>query len=183
MIMLSGVLLHVKQEELIASKVQEAIGVTYSQQHIEMSNKRSGKTRKIKYIVIHNTANSQSTAQNEVDYLSNSNNTSSTAFHIAVDDHEIIEAIPPTEIAYHAGDGNGEGNHYGVGIEICESGDFNKAKSNAAQMVAYLMKIYGIPLSRVKTHHDFSGKDCPRLMLDHWDTFLEEVKTAYKALD
>ncbi len=179
--MTSGVVLHLRsQPELVASKVQEAIGVPYSQQPLAIGGKRTGKTRPIKYIVIHNTANSESTAQNEVDYLSNANNTSSTAFHMAVDDHEIIEVIPPTEIAYHAGDGNGAGNHYGIGIEICESGDFEKAKANAAKLVAYLMKTYNISLSAVKTHHDFSGKQCPRLMLENWDGFLEEVKEEYK---
>lgn len=180
--MLSGFLLQYRQVELVASKVQEAIGVPYSQQAIGIGNKRTGKSRTIKYIVIHNTANSESTAQNEVDYLSNPNNTSSTAFHIAVDDKEMIEAIPPTEIAYHAGDGNGEGNRYGIGIEICESGDVKRAESHAAKLVAYLMKTYGIPLSHVKTHQDFSGKVCPRLMLDHWETFLKEVETEYRLL-
>lgn len=183
MVMVSGILMPIKQVRLVASKVQAAIEVPYSQQHIALGSKRSGRHRSIQYIVIHNTANSQSTAQNEVDYLSNVNNTSSTAFHMAVDDEEIIEVISPTEIAYHAGDGNGDGNHYGIGIEICESGDFTKATVNAAKLVAYLMKTYDIPLNHVKTHHDFSGKNCPRLMLEDWDSFLEEVKDAYEALD
>lgn len=179
-IILSGFLFRFKQIPLVASEVQEAIGVPFREAFIPISNKRPGRTRKIKYIVIHNTANKDSTAQNEVDYLTNVKNTSSTSFHIAVDDHEIIEAIPVTEIAYHAGDRNG--NQYGIGIEICESGDFTQAENHAAKLTAYLMKYYGIPLSHVKTHRDFSGKICPRLMIDHWQAFLKSVETEYKKL-
>lgn len=180
MIMLGGFLFRVKQLPLKADEVQAALDIPFKEQLIPISNKRPGKTRKIKYIVIHNTANSQSTAQNEVDYLNNRGNTSSTSFHLAVDDHEIVEAIPPTEIAFHAG--TYEGNQYGIGIEICESGDFQQAEANAAKLTAYLMKQYNVSLSAIKTHHDFSGKDCPRLILDHWDTYLEEVKAAYNEM-
>jgi len=180
MVMLGGFIGHVKQLPLVESEVRAAIGTPYSQQYIELSKKRPGRKRTIKYIVIHNTANSTSTAQNEVDYLSNPNNTSSTSFHLAVDEHEIIEAIPVTEVAYHAGDR--VGNQYGIGIEICESGDFQQTKAHAAKLVAYLMKCYDIPLSNVKAHKDFSGKDCPRLMLDNWDAFLEQIQEAYQNL-
>ena len=165
---------------LVPEDVTAAIGVTYEVQDIRISNKRPNQKRKIKYIVIHNTANSQSTAQNEVDYLSNANNTSSTSFHIAVDDCQIIEAIPPTEVAFHAG--TKEGNQYGIGIEICESGNYEKAEENAAKLVAYLMQYYNIPLEDVKTHQDFSGKPCPRLILGHWIHFKEKIENNYEAL-
>lgn len=180
MIMMGGFLLRVKQTPVVSDHIQAAIQVPFKEQLIPISNKRPGKTRKIKYIVIHNTANKQSSAQNEVDYLTNRGNTSSTSFHMAVDDHEIVEAIPVTEMAFHAG--TNEGNQYGIGIEICESGNFEKAEANAAKLTAYLMKQYNVPLSGVKTHHDFSGKDCPRLILDHWSKFLEEVQAEYKKL-
>ena len=179
-VMLGGFLLRARQTPLDATKVEAAIGVPYSQQPIGVSRKRPGVKRQIQYIVIHNTANSSSTAQNEVDYLSNPNNTSSTSFHIAVDDHQIIEAIPVNEIAFHAGDRTG--NRYGIGIEICESGDFAKAKAHAAKLTAYLMKTYNLPIEQVKTHYDFSGKACPRLLLDDWDTFIKQVEEAYRAL-
>ena len=170
----------VKPMPLVAEEVTAAIGVPYWQKDIRISNKRPNQKRKIKYIVIHNTANSQSTAQNEVDYLSSANNTSSTSFHIAVDDHEIIEAIPPTEIAFHAG--TKEGNQYGIGIEICESGDYEKAEGNAAKLVAYLMKYYNISIDNVKTHQDFSGKACPRLILSHWGHFKEKIEADYERI-
>lgn len=175
----SGFLVRVKQKPIGPEEVEEAVGVQYIADHIPVSNKRPGIKRQIKYIVIHNTANEESTARNERDYLTNPNNTSSTSFNIVVDDKEIIEAIPVNEIAFHAGDS--EGNQKGIGIELCESGDFEKTKANAAKLVAYLMKSYNISLSEVRTHHDFSGKDCPRKMLGNWEDFLESVKVAYES--
>lgn len=177
----SGFLLRAKQKSIVAEEVEAAIGIHYTQDHIPVSNKRPGIKRQIKYIVIHNTANEESTARNERDYLTNPNNTSSTSFNIVVDDREIIEAIPVNEMAFHAGDG--EGNQKGIGIELCESGDFEKTKANAAKLVAYLMKSYNVSLSEVRTHHDFSGKDCPRKMLGNWEDFLESVKVAYDTME
>ena len=177
----SGFLVRAKQKPIEPEEVEAAVGVQYTADYIPVSNKRPGIKRQIKYIVIHNTANEESTARNERDYLTNPNNTSSTSFNIVVDDREIIEAIPVNEIAFHAGDG--EGNQKGIGIELCESGDFEKTKANAAKLVAYLMKSYNISLSEVRTHHDFSGKDCPREMLGNWEDFLESVKVAYESLD
>ena len=181
LIAVSGFLFRAKQLPVVAEEIEAAIGVNYTIDPIPVSNKRPGAKRHIKYIVIHNTANEESTARNERDYLTNPNNTSSTSFNIVVDDKEMIEAIPVNEIAFHAGDS--EGNQKGIGIEICESGDFEKTKANAAKLVAYLMKTYNISLSEVRTHYDFSGKDCPRKMLGNWEDFLELVKTAYIMLD
>lgn len=161
--------------------VQGAIKIPYKIDTIPESNKRPGITRRIKSIIVHNTANPNSTAQNERDYLVNPSNTSSTSFHIAVDDHEIIEAIPVNEIAFHAL--NSECNKEGIGIEICESGDYEKAEQNGVWIIAYLMHKYDIPLSEVKTHKDCSGKECPRLILDHWGHFLMRVNDAYKELE
>lgn len=163
-----------KPKPLTQEEVQKATGIPFTIDTIPASGKRPMKERKIKYIVIHNTANKASTARNERDYLSNETNTASTSWHIVVDDKEMIEAVPVTEIAYHAGDT--EGNEYGIGIEICESGNYPKAEENAAKLVAYLMKRYHIPLSRVTTHQHFSGKACPRLMLGHWEDFLSKVE-------
>lgn len=180
LIVVSGFLLRARPQPLLAEKVEQAIGVNYIVDNIPKSKKRIGMTRQIKYIVVHNTANESSTAQNERDYLVNPNNVSSTSFHIAVDENQIVEAIPTNEIAFHAG--SSEGNRYGIGIEICESGDFQKTKADAARLVAYLMKTYNLSISQVKTHHDFSGKDCPRKMLGDWNSFLKQVEAAYEKL-
>lgn len=178
---LSDVILKMHTKPMNMEQLKQTVGIAYTVDYIPISNKRPGIKRPIQYIVVHNTGNPTSTARNERDYLTNPTNTSSTSFHIAVDENEIIEAIPLEEIAFHAGDS--EGNRKGIGIELCESGDFEKTKANAAKLIAYLMKHYNIPLSNVKTHHDFSGKQCPRKMLGNWDEFLESVQKAYEALE
>jgi N-acetylmuramoyl-L-alanine amidase len=172
----SVMVLRVRPKPLVQEEVQKAIGIPYTIDSIPESNKRPLKHRRIKYIVVHNTANPLSTARNERDYLVNPINTASTSFHIAVDDKEMIEAIPVTEIAYHAG--ADEGNEYGIGIEICESGNYKQAEENAIKLIAYLMKEYKIPLSKVTTHQHFTGKPCPRLIIDRWDEFLDKVQNA-----
>lgn len=181
LLVFSVMLLRPKPKPIVPEEVQEAIGISYTIVTIPESSKRPITHRKIKYIVIHNTANPLSTARNERDYLTNITNTSNTSWHIVVDDQEIIEAIPPYEIANHAG--TGEGNEYGIGIEICESGDYQKAEENAIKLTAYLMKYYKIPLSRVTTHQHFSGKPCPRLIIEHWDEFLDKVKESYQIVN
>lgn len=168
------------QKPLEEEVVSEALGIPYIVDTLPISNKRPGIKRKIKYIVVHNTANENSSAQNERDYLSNHMNTASTSWNIVVDDKEIIEAVPVTEVAFHAGDGIG--NQYGIGIEICESGDMKKTEAHAIKLIAYLMKTYNIPIENVKTHKDFSGKECPRQILGHWETFKEQVEEAYTKL-
>ena len=68
------------------------------------------------YVVIHNTANN-ATAQNEIAYMKR--NRKEVSFHYAVDHKEIVQAIPESRNAWHAGDGgNGKGNRYGIAIEI-----------------------------------------------------------------
>ena len=180
LIMGMGILWPTPQHPLEAKKVEAALGIPYEIDTIPESNKRPGTKRRIKSIVVHNTANPNSTAQNERDYLVNPGNTSSTSFHMVVDANGIIEAIPVTEVAFHAG--SSKDNREGIGIEICESGNYEQAEENAVQMIAYLMQTYNIPLSQVKTHEDCSGKACPRLILGHWEHFLERVDQAYKAL-
>jgi len=181
MIVVCGFLLRAKQEPLTSEEVTKALQIPYQVENVpSKTKKRPGIERQIKYIVIHNTANTESSAQNERDYLVNENNTTSTSFNIVVDDHEIIEAIPVTEVAFHAG--TWEGNQKGIGIEICESGNYGQAEANAAKLTAYLMKKYHLSIEDVKTHHDFSGKDCPRKILDHWETFIADVEKNYQSL-
>lgn len=122
--------------------------------------------RLVKYIVLHETDNfiNGVGAKNHATYLKN-NNESSTSWHYTIDDHEIYHHIPDNEIAHHAGDK--EGNTYGIGIELCvnKDGNFNKAFDNGAKLVAYLLEFYDLDITAIKTHHDFTGKDCPNNIL------------------
>lgn len=138
-----------------------------------------------KWIVIHNTANDAS-AEDEINYMIS--NVNAVSYHYAVDDKEVVQGIPTTRNAWHCGDGIwGEGNRYGIGIEICYSksgGDrFDQAEKNAAKLVAQLLNQYGWGIDRVKRHYDFSPyrQKCPALTMElGWDRFLRMVKAAMK---
>lgn len=139
-------------------------------------------TRTPRNIVIHNTAN-DAPASNEVTYMLNNNN--EVSFHVAVDDTQIIEALPFDRNAWASGDGQGVGNMYGIHIEICYSlsgGDrFTKAEQNAAEYTAYLLKKYGWGIEKVTKHQDYDGKYCPHRTLDMgWNRFLNLVKSYMK---
>ena len=131
-------------------------------------------------ICIHNTANDAS-AENEVRYMLGNNQ--KVSYHYAVDDKEIVHAIPNDRNAWHAGDGsNGAGNRRYISIEICYSKSggtrFEAAMIKAAELTAQLLNTYGWDISHVKKHQDFSGKYCPhRILSDYgWDYFLNLVR-------
>lgn len=131
---------------------------------------------KPKGIVIHNTYNDAS-AQNEVNYMKNNNN--KVSFHVAIDDKEVIIAIPFDRNSWSCGDGiNGEGNRNYINIEICYSksggAKFKKAEENTVKYVAKLMKEYGFTINNIKRHRDFSGKNCPHRT--NWTNFLDRLK-------
>ena len=56
------------------------------------------------YITIHNTANDAS-ADNEYTYMTKTNASSSTGWHIVIDNIKAIYAVPLTRNSWHAGDG------------------------------------------------------------------------------
>ena len=130
-------------------------------------------------ITVHNTANN-APAENEIKYMIGNNQ--QVSYHYAVDDKEIIQGVLENRNAWHAGDGNGNGNRKTIGIEICYStGDkakFEKAQENAAEFVAYKLKEYGWDVDRVYTHKHWSGKHCPHRTLDEygWEYFINLVK-------
>lgn len=133
----------------------------------------------VKWIVIHNTSN-DSSAQNEVRYMLS--NDKPISYHFAVDDKEIIQALPLDRNAWHAGDGlEGQGNRNGIAIEICYSKSggerFLQGERNAAWLAAKLLKDYDLDISHLKKHQDFAKKYCPHRTLDlGWDRFVEMVR-------
>ncbi|MCW2278750.1 peptidoglycan recognition protein family protein [Heliophilum fasciatum] len=146
---------------------------------------RPGYPMKPAYLTIHNTGNSSkgANAAGHVEYIK-STAAGSTGWHYTVDDKQIIQHLPITENAWHAGDGtNGPGNRTSVGIEICENadGDLAKAEANAQDLVCKLLIENGIPLENVVPHKNWTGKDCPHLILPHWDQFIAGVKTRLDA--
>lgn len=137
------------------------------------------------FIVVHNTANDAS-AKNEIAYMLGNNN--KVSYHYAIDDKEIVQAIPENRNAWHAGDGNGDGNRKGIGIEICYSKSggkkFEESEKLAAKFIAFKLKEKGWGIDRVKKHQDFSGKYCPHRTLDKgWQRFLDMVQTELNKLN
>lgn len=137
------------------------------------------------FIVVHNTANDASAA-NEISYMIT--NDKQVSFHVAVDDKEAIQGIPFERNAWACGDGaNGKGNRKGIQIEICYSksgGDkFTKAEQNASKLIAQLLKDRGWDVSKVKKHQDFSNKKCPHRTLDlGWERFVSMIQAELNAL-
>lgn len=170
----------IKSEEILVNETSsfptDVFGVKVHTQLIDINtNARPGIKRKIKYIVIHETDNFEKGvgAKNHAKFLKE-NNTKSTSWHYTVDDKEIYHHIPDNEIAYHAADK--VGNEHGIGVELCvnRDGNFEKTFENAAKLVAFLLKEYDLTIDDIKTHHDFSGKDCPHSILK--DNRMEELK-------
>jgi len=144
---------------------------------------RTNEIRRVKHIVIHETANENvgSNARQHNIYI-HKNTTRQVSWHYTVDDEEIFKHLPDNEVAWHAGDGkavNG-GNMNGIGIEMCVNGDgdFKKTQENTSELVAFLLKEYGLNINDVKRHQDFSGKNCPDNIIKSggWDNFLNLVK-------
>jgi len=141
------------------------------------------------YITVHNTAN-DAPAVNEISYMIGNNN--QVSYHVAVDDKEVIQAIPFNRSAWHCGDGGGDkdpntlkkGNRTSIGVEICYSKSggarYGVAEENAVQYIAKLLKQYGWGIDRVKKHQDWNGKYCPHRILseDRWGSFLNRIKKA-----
>lgn len=158
--------------------------MSYTIVSMPISSSKYGKkcpySMKPQYITVHNTANDAS-ARNEVSYMRN--NSSSTSYHVAVDDKEVVIAAPFNRNCFHAGDGRyGTGNRKTIGIEICYSRSggarFDAAEDNAARYIASLLKAYGWGINRVKRHYDWSRKYCPHRTMDRgWTRFLNMVRS------
>lgn len=168
-----------ENNEQVAVFPTDVYGVKVTTNLIDINTTaRSGQKRIIKYIVIHETDNFEEGvgAANHSTFLKD-NNTSPTSWHYTVDDKEIYHHIPDDERANHAGDF--DGNEYGIGIELCvnEDGNFDKTFENAAKLVAYLLKSYNLDIGAIKTHHDFTGKECPNKILknNRLEEFIEKV--------
>ena len=147
--------------------------------------------REIKYIVIHETANTSAGADAEAHnrFIHQNSMTEEHSWHYTVDDKQIYHHVPDDEPAYHAGDQmerNG-GNLNGIGIEMCvaSDNDYDATVDNTAQLSARLLLEYDLdPQTALKKPQDFSGKLCPQIMLeqDRWEDFVKLVCKYYEML-
>lgn len=138
------------------------------------------------FITIHNTDNSGrgADARAHARYVKGQDaQNRKVSWHYTVDDKRSIKHLPVNEKGWHAG--SGEGNKKSVGIEICmnEGIDQEAANDRAATLTAILMYDLNIPLSNVVTHKHWTGKNCPRLLLNDWDRFKQQVKDIYNSIE
>ena len=93
-----------------------------------------------------------------------------------MDEKDIIEAIPPNEVAYHSG--TTQGNNTSISIEMCESGDRELVIQRTIELVRHLMDKHSVRV--IKRHYDWSKKICPRILNNdgkwaEWFNFLGAV--------
>lgn len=157
----------------------------------------------VQYIVIHDTgmAQKQYNGYGLNEYIHTQANKIDgrvASWHFSCGADAIYEHIPIDEIGWHAGDGSrgfkdkyfnetynanciGGGNQSGIGIETCinQFDDYLYTLSKCAKLVATLLIKYDLDIDRIKMHNNFSGKDCPNIILHTkglWEHFIEEVK-------
>lgn len=140
----------------------------------------SRSTSKIKYIVIHYTANDGDTDENNGKYFKN--NVVKASAHYFVDSDSVTQSVADNRVAWSVGGKKyadcaktGGGKYYGkvtntnsISIELCDDVKngtiYPSAKTieNALELTEYLMKKYNIPKSNVIRHFDVTGKPCPK---------------------
>ncbi|WP_411680069.1 N-acetylmuramoyl-L-alanine amidase [Clostridium thailandense] len=129
----------------------------------------------IEYIVVHDTANTDRGADAEAHYRYFNGGDRQSSAHYFVDDKEIVQLVEDYNASWHCGDGGGRyaiTNHNSIGVEICVNSDcsYEKAVSNAVDLVKFLMQKYSISIDRVVRHYDASRKICPQSMSDNnWE--------------
>lgn len=152
------------------------------QDYISKSNgNRPGNYMKPLYITVHNTANTAKGADAASHAAFVKRSSTAVSWHYTVDDQVIYQHLPLNENGWHAGDGRGTGNMKSIGIEICENAgaNFEQAVKNAQWLIRKLMGDLGIPLSNVVPHKHWSGKECPRKLLNRWDSFKGGIAVAH----
>ena len=134
---------------------------------------------KIKYIVIHYTANDGDSDEGNGNYFKN--NIVKASAHYFVDSNSVTQSVPDNYVAWSVGGSKyasckttGGGSHYGkctntnsISIELCDDMrngviyPSHKTIENAIELTKFLMIEYNIPKTNVIRHFDVVGKLCP----------------------
>jgi N-acetyl-anhydromuramyl-L-alanine amidase AmpD len=132
-------------------------------------------------IVIHYLGNPKTTAQQNHDYfesLKDLQDTSMSANFVIGLEGEIIECVPPGEVAY----ASNSMNSYSVSIENCHldsTGKFTEATyESLIHLTAWLVEEYGLTRDDIIRHYDVTGKDCPVYYVeneDKWEQLKDDV--------
>ena len=137
--------------------------------NLTSQNFNAGTEARIKYIVIHYTANNGDTAWGNTNYFKQYRSASA---HYFVDEENIYQSVEDKNIAWHVGANTYFHkecrNHNSIGIELCSyingNGKYDfkpKTVDNAVWLTKMLMKKYGVPTDKVIRHYDVTHKICP----------------------
>lgn len=159
--------------------------VTIRQKLVPISlavNMTNGKNNLKKYIVVHETDNTNIGADADAHArLQINGNSRQASWHWQVDDQEAVQSFEHFWECWGAG--TYIGNNQGIQVEICvnSDGDYVKAVQNAAALIAKIIKDENIAIENIVQHHYFSGKNCPRTLRTGkvpWSQFIEMIKKA-----
>jgi N-acetylmuramoyl-L-alanine amidase CwlA len=135
----------------------------------------------VKSIVVHYTANPETSAKNNRNYFDNLAKThltyASSHFVIGLEG-EIIQCLPLTEQSYASNDRNDDT----ISIECCHpdtTGKFNESTYDAlVNLTAGLCMEFNLKKEDIIRHYDVSHKKCPLYFVEHedeWEIFKEDV--------
>ena len=157
------------------------------------------------YITIHATASSTMTAADFAASMARgmssrprtgASHGGKLSWHFTVDQTYAVQHLSTFVQGGHA-DFNGPGNHYSIGIEMCEyrGASLNAIMDRTAKLAAYLMWKHRIPLSHVVPHYHWARagtkpvhKPCPHFLMDNgkpgakWAAFQRRVQSHYQRL-
>ena len=138
----------------------------------------------VKYIMIHQTANTSKGANAYMHAKLQANgNSRQASWHYQVDADNIYQSFPDTAQAWHAGNRYYNQNSIGIELTVNSDGNYIGTVEHGAELVKYLMDKHNVPISNVIRHKDASGKYCPRELLDGkngitWAKFKQMVQGA-----
>ena len=140
------------------------------------------KLKKVEKLVIHWVANPGTSAMANRNYFNNLKDRYASAHYIIGINGEIIQCIPTSEVAYHAGDN--KWNSCSIGIECCHpdwTGRFSKATVDSLiELCAYLCQTFNLdPLKNIFRHYDVTKKDCPKYYVENPEEF-KKIKESIK---
>ena len=145
--------------------------------NITTQNFNNGSINRIKYIVVHFTANNGDTAYGNTNYFKSYRGASA---HYFVDENGIYQSVEDKNIAWHCGAKKYKHstcrNSNSLGVELCSRKDskgnfyfMDKTVDNAVELVKMLMAKYNVPIANILRHYDVTGKNCP-------EPFVRDVK-------
>ena len=119
-------------------------------------------------IVIHNTNNQKSSAEDLENWLENECRTS-TGCHFLVDYKEVRQVMPLDWSVWNTGMGMDYGNLHGIAIEICSNPNtelYLQGQERAIELIKELMAEFNLTESDIYYHRDFQPNvNCPAQIL------------------